>query len=193
MLARQELREFVVKKLRSDAKLAKLVGKNILNSKVTPFEGKTLPGINVVTPSQNATSRSLNIPSFTTSLKLNVEIYVAAMDAWTAKADTIAEAVEECLLSDPEFAGQISDITSYDVEYSLYDQGVRPIVVEILSFSLSYFQEYHPRIEDDFAEAHIKVDVIDPIADPHPGPDGRIEFEVNARPGEENARKTKPE
>lgn len=193
MLARQELREFVVEKLRSDAKLAKLVGKNILNSKVTPFEGKTLPGINVVTPSQNATSRSLNIPSFAASLKLNVEIYVAAMDAWTAKADTIAEAVEECLLSDPEFTRQVSDITSYDVEYSLYDQGVRPIVVEILSFNLSYFQEYHPRIENDFVEAHIKVDVIDPIADPHPGPDGRIEFEVNAKPGEENARKTKPE
>ncbi len=182
MLARQEIREFAVKKLKNDAKLTKLVGRNIFNSKVTPFEGKILPGINVVTPSQNAASRSINIPSFTTTLKLNIEIYVAAMDAWTAKADEIAEAVEECLLSDPEFTGQISDIQSYDVEYSLYDQGARPIVVEILSFGLSYFQEYHPRIEDDFVEAHIKVDVIDPIADPHPGPDGRIEFEVNAKP-----------
>lgn len=182
MLARQEIRETTVQKLKSDEKLKKLVRNNIFNSKVTPFEGKGLPGINVVTASQNASVRSLNIPSFTANLKLNIEIYVAAMENWTAKADEIAEAVEECLLTDPEFVSLFSDVSSYDVEYSLYDQGARPIVVEILSLNLSYYQEYHPKVDDDFVEAHIKVDVIDPIADPHPGPDGRIEFEVTAKP-----------
>ncbi len=182
MLARQEIREYAVEKLRKDAKLAKLVGKNIYNSKVTPFEGRLLPGINVVTTSQKATSRSININSFAANLTLNIEIYVSCMDKWTAKADEIAEAVEECLLSDPGFNNLFSEAATYDVEYSLYDQGARPIVAEILSFNLTYFQEYQPKIEDDFVEAHIKVDVIDPIADPHPGPDGRIEFEVNAKP-----------
>lgn len=182
MLARQEIREFVVNKLKGNARLTKIVGKNIHNSKVTAFEGRGLPGINVVTPSQSATSRSININSYTATLKLNIEIYVACMDDWTAKADEIAELVEEGLLSDVEFNNLFSEVATYDVEYSLYDQGARPIVTEILSFSLTYFQEYQPTIEDDFAEAHIKVDVIDPIADPHPGPDGRIEFEVNAKP-----------
>lgn len=140
MLARQEIREFAVKKLKNDAKLTKLVGRNIFNSKVTPFEGKILPGINVVTPSQNAASRSLNIPSFTTTLKLNIEIYVAAMDTWTAKADEIAEAVEECLLSDPEFTGQISDIQNYDVEYSLYDQGAVRLLSKFCRLASAIFR-----------------------------------------------------
>lgn len=40
-----------------------------------------------------------------------------------------------------------------------------------------------------FEEAHINVDVIDPIADPnlkYPGPDGRIEFQVNVKPNKGN-------
>lgn len=40
-----------------------------------------------------------------------------------------------------------------------------------------------------FEEAHINVDVIDPIADPnlkYPGPDGRIEFQVNIKPNKGN-------
>ena len=108
--------------------------------------------------------------------------------------DTIAEAVEECLLSDPEFTKRISELETYDVEYSLSDQGARPAVVEILSFKLSYFQTYQPTITDDLNSVDIDVDVIDPIADPHPGPDGRIEFKVKANLQEDkNVRQTKSE
>lgn len=180
MLARQEIREYVVQRLRQNASVKSLVGAKIYDSKVTPFVGKELPGINVVTRTQNATSRSINIVSFQATLDLRVEIYVTEMAGWAAKADAIAEAVEKCLLSDPEFTKEISELETYDVEYSLSDQGARPTVVEILSFKLSYFQTYRPTITDNLNSVDIDVDVIDPIADPHPGPDGRIEFKVKA-------------
>lgn len=180
MLARQEIREYVIRRLRQDSAVKGLVGAKIYDSKVTPFVGKELPGINVVTRTQNATSRSINIVSLQSTLDLRVEIYVTEMTGWAAKADAIAEAVEECLLSDPEFTKRISELETYDVEYSLSDQGARPAVVEILSFKLSYFQTYQPTITDDLNSVDIDVDVIDPIADPHPGPDGRIEFKVKA-------------
>ncbi|MBQ9236117.1 MAG: hypothetical protein IJ184_06620 [Alphaproteobacteria bacterium] len=178
MLARQELREAVLSKLKENSALKELVGDNIFNSKVTPFEGKNLPGINVVTIRQDANSRSLNVQSFNCTLKVNVEIYVSPITNWTAKADAIAEAVETALMTDAEFTKLFSQTDNYTVEYSMYDQGAHPIVVEILSFSLSYFEEYHVTAEDDLQKTHIDVDVIEPIADPVPGPDERIEFQL---------------
>lgn len=187
MLARQEIREAIVAKLKADSAVTALVGNNIFDSKVTPFEGKSLPGINVVTIRQDATGRSLNVQSYECTLKANIEIYVSPLANWTAKADAIAEAVENALMTDVEFTKLFSKAENFTVEYSMYDQGARPIVVEILSFSLSYFEEYHVTVGDDYTKTHVDVDVIEPIADPAPGPDARIEFQLEVNHTNEGA------
>ncbi len=193
MLHRSKVREFVVQCLKQNEKVVSLVGLNIQDSKVTPFVADGLPGINVVTPTQNGTSRSINVVSFTNTLKLNVEIYVSSMDGWQKKADEIAEAVENALLNNQGFLGLFTEISTYDVENSMYDQGAQPIVVQILSFNISFFEDYKGNASDYLNETHVNVDVIDPIAKPAPGPDGRIEFQLNVKTGEENESKTESE
>lgn len=187
MLARQEIREVIVAKLKANSAVNALVGNNIFDSKITPFEGKSLPGINVVTIRQDATGRSSNIQSYECTLKANIEIYVSPLTNWTTKADAIAEAVETALMTDVEFTKLFSKAENFTVEYSMYDQGAHPIVVEILSLSLSYFEEYHVTVDDDYAKTHIDVDVIEPIADPIPGPDERIEFQLEVNHTNEGA------
>lgn len=182
MLHRTKLRELAIKILKSNTELKKLVGDNIYDSKVTPFVKQKLPGINIVTPTQNGTSRSINVMSLTNSLKLNIEIYVQVADSWQTGADTIAEVVEKALLCNQEFIQNFSELQNYDVENSIYDQGAQPIVVQILSLNLSFFEDYALRVENDLNQVNIGIDVIDPIADPSPGPDGRIEFNMNIKP-----------
>lgn len=178
MLERREIREFVLKKLESCKDLKRLVSsQSITDSKVSPFPVAQLPGINVVTPSQTGTNRSLNVPIFENSLKLNIEIYVEAMSGWMAKADNIAEVIENCLLCDPDFTRK-AEIRNFDVDYQLLE-GAKPIVVEILSITLEFGKEYAPKVDDELEKIHIDVDVIEPIANPTPGPDGRKEFELN--------------
>lgn len=179
MLARQEIREAIVATLQSSASVTSLVGNKIYNSKMTPFEGKVLPAINVVTQRQNATARSLNVMSFDCSLEINVEIYVSPRENWVTKADEIAEAVENTLMSNTEFIGLFSKADNFNVNYSMYDQGAMPIVVEILSFTLTYFEEYPIKEDNNLSKVHIDVDVIDPVANPSPGPDSRIEFQID--------------
>lgn len=178
MLERREIRELALKKLANSKELRKFVSaRNIVDSKVSPFSIAQLPGVNVVTPTQNGTQRSLNVPVFANSLKLNIEIYVEAMNGWVAKADEIAEVIENCLLCDPEFT-QKAQIQNFDVEYQILE-GAKPMVVEILSLTLEFGKEYEPIINDELETVNIKVDVIEPIANPLPGPDGRKEFELN--------------
>lgn len=180
MLARHEIRNKVVQILQNSPAVTKYVyAENIHNMKIDVFEGKSLPGINVVTQNQSAENKSLNVMRFEASLTLNVEIYISQMRNYTDRADEIAEAIEEALLSNPEFTSLLSNVSSYNVEYSTYDQGARPILLEILSFNLTYIQEYKPEITDTLDKIHVDIDVIEPIADPAPGPDGRIEFETD--------------
>ncbi|MBQ8465718.1 MAG: hypothetical protein IJ545_06890 [Alphaproteobacteria bacterium] len=188
MLARQEIREKVIEILRNNAAVTALVSAdNIHNMKITPFEGKFLPGINILTQKQDAELKSLNVARFEATLTLNVEIYVSEMRGYASTADEIAEAVEEALLANPEFTNLSTNTIGYSVEYSTYDQGARPILLEILSFNLTYYQEYKPKITDTLDNIHISVDGIEPIADPAPGPDGRIEFETDINFNEEGA------
>lgn len=178
MLERREMREFVLKKLEACKELRKFVSaRSITDSKVSPFPVAQLPGVNVVTPSQSGNLRSLNVPFFENSLKLNIEIYVEAMNGWVATADDIAEVIENCLLCDPDFT-QKAEIKNFDVDYQLLE-GAQPMVVEILSITLEFGKEYAPKVEDELEKIHIDVDVIEPIANPTPGPDGRKEFELN--------------
>ena len=182
MLHRTRIRQFVVQTLRADPEIQRLVGRNVFDSKVTPFAEPKIPGINVVTPSQNGTSKSINVLSVDLSLRLNIEIYVKTMDGYQDKADDIAEAVENALLRHPEFQRMTGNLQNYDVENSLYGEGAQPIVVQILSFTLTFSETWQARFNDDFTETQIGVDVIDPIADPKPGPDGRIEFNLQVQP-----------
>lgn len=182
MLHRTKIRHFVVEALRADPRIQNLVGRNVFDSKVTPFAGPKIPGINVVTPSQNGTSKSLNMLTADLTLKLNIEIYVKTMDGYQDEADAIAEAVEKALLCNPEFEGMTGNLQGYDVENSLYGDGAQPIVVQILSFTLTFSETWQAEFEDEFNKLHINVDVIEPIADPAPGPDGRIEFSLNVQP-----------
>lgn len=185
MLHRTKIRELAVKLLRENAEVKSLVGGNIKDSKVSPFEGNGLPGINVVTPSQNGVGNSLSILSVDNVLKLNIEIYVQALDGYQRKADDIAEAVEKALLCNTEFCRLTSQLQNYDIENSIYDQGAQPIVVQILSFTLNFRDSWEPVIEDKLSRVDIDVDVIEPIADPAPGPDGRKEFRLKIETGEE--------
>ncbi len=182
MLHRTKIRELTVKLLKQNAEVVRLVGKNIKDSKANSFEARGLPGINVVTPRQNGTGRSLSIFSTETTLTLNVEIYVHTMDGYQRKADEIAEAVENALLCNPEFQALTSQLQTYDVENSIYDQGAKPIVVQILSFTLKFNEQWLVKVEDELKTVGIDVDVIDPIADPAPGPDERIEFHLEIEP-----------
>lgn len=182
MLHRTHLRELAVKTLKSNKELKKIVGENIYDSKTSPFVKQKLPGINIVTSTQNGTSRSQNTISLANSLKLNIEIYVQVADGWQAEADMIAEIVEKTLLRNQDFIKNFSELQNYDVENSIYDQGAQPIVVQILSFNLSFFEDYNLTIEEDLSQINIGIDVIDPIADPSPGPDGRIEFDMQINP-----------
>lgn len=182
MLHRTKIRQFVVKALRSSPEIQKLVGRNIFDSKVTPFAGAKIPGINVVTPSQNGTSKSINVLCANLSLRLNVEIYVKTMDGYQNEADNIAEAVENAILCNPEFQSMTGNLQNYDVENSLYGDGAQPIVVQILSFTLTFSETWKAKFDDNFVETDIGIDVIEPIADPAPGPDGRIEFNLNVQP-----------
>ena len=178
MLERREIREFVLKKLESCEDLRKFVSvKNIVDGKVSPFSAAQLPGINIVTPTQNGNAKSINIPVFSNLLKLNIEIYVEAMNGWVNKADDIAEIIENCLLCDCEFT-QKTQISNFDVEYQLLE-GAKPIVVEILSMTLEFGKTYNPIVNDNLDNINVSVDVIEPIANPAPGPDGRKEFEMN--------------
>lgn len=182
MLHRTKIRELAVKLLKENKNVAKFVGKNIQDSKASPFESRNLPGINVVTPSQNGSSNSIGSISTNNTLKLNIEIYVHALDGYQRTADDIAEAVERALLCNTEFQSLTSQLQAYDVENSIYDQGAKPIVVQILSFTLNFTEKWDAIVEDDLKEINIDVDVIDPIADPAPGPDGKIEFQLNIKP-----------
>lgn len=181
MLHRTKIRELAVRLLKENKNVSSLVGENIQDSKATPFEGRGLPGINVITPTQNGTSNSISMLSVENTLKLNIEIYVKALDGWQIKADNIAEAVENALLCNSQFQAMTSQLLTYDVENSIYDQGAQPIVVQILSFGLQFNEKYEASIEDSLNEINIGVDVIDPIADPAPGPDGRIEFQTKIK------------
>ena len=104
------------------------------------------------------------------------------MDGYQRKADEIAEAVENALLCNPEFQALTSQLQTYDVENSIYDQGAKPIVVQILSFTLKFNEQWLVKVEDELKTVGIDVDVIDPIADPAPGPDERIEFHLEIEP-----------
>ena len=180
MLKRREIREAVISRLKTSAALSALVGENVFDTKVTPFEARSLPGVNVLTKSEEGTSRSLSIPAYNSSLRLVVEIYCIEAADWTAAADAIAEAATEALLADADFVRLYGAPSAVSAEYAAYDGGAQPIAVEILTFTFGYFTEYPPHITDDLARARIDVDVIAPVADPLPGPDGRVEFTVMA-------------
>lgn len=200
---RQFIREYVVKKLKETKAVTDLVNaSNISDSKATAWARNALPGINVVIQNQTGECASSHIPSFNFSIRLNVEIYVQTNDGWAAKADEIAEQVEKALFCDQTLGGYLVNNSAYDVEYSNYGTGEQPIAVEILSFSFRASEQYKPDIgdADDFDKMHLEVDVIEPIADPCPGPDGRIEFVIDSNFAEpqqqqesENENQTEPE
>ena len=54
-----------------------------------------------------------------------------------------------------------------------------------MSFSIETGIEYKLDYVDNLNEVKIGVDVIDPIANPNPGPDGRIEFDLKINPAGE--------
>ncbi len=196
---RQFVREYVVKKLKETKAVTDLVDANhISDSKATAWTRNVLPGINVVVQSQSGECVSAHIPTFNFSIRLNVEIYFQTNDGWAAKADEIAEQVEKTLFRDQTLGGYLINGSAYDVEYSNYGTGEQPIAVEILSFSFRARERYEPDISDadDLNTMHTEVDVIEPIADPCPGPDGRTEFVIDsifAKQESENENQTEPE
>lgn len=179
-----DIRNKAIEILQNSAAVTSLVPKgNIKNSKVTPFVGDTLPGINVWTSKQNGTSKSMNFFILSQTLSLVVEIYVQSLDCWQDTADKIQEAVEKALFCNQEFLALATEISTYDVETAQYGDGAKPIVSQIMSINMSYADVFKPEEPDaTFDELKIEFDVIEPIADPAPGPDGRIEFEVQIKP-----------
>lgn len=171
-------------RIRADA-LARLLaadtaaGEHVFASRVTPYLIKDLPALCVYTLSDRGTSGdAAQVPEFATITTLTVEARVAHEDGWDDALDSLCEEVEAALLEAGDFVGQFDRVAAFNTAVSFDDGGEHPLALAVMTFDLAYTMTYAPRVTDALEAVGLRVDVIDPAADPnisYPGPDGRIE------------------
>lgn len=184
MLERRRIREQVVTLLGAASGLA---GVGIYDSLVTSLEPEETPAVCVYTPAESWESNGSNngMPFFKVSTTLSVEAYVSASDEWASKLDDLIERAEAALFTNPDFVSGFNRIASASMSVSIVEGGEKPVAVAKHQYTLEYGWVFDPVVEDELTTVDIKIDAIDPAADPntgnagyaggYPGPDGRIE------------------
>jgi len=159
--------------------------KHFFDTLETPLERNELPAIAVstLTSSEEGQDPFMTDLDFTASVDLTIEV---AMDGKSdgqliSDLDDKCDAVKEWLLSDSAWLRPIQGIKSVVTTIQTNALTDKRTAIGTIKMDVTVRAIYQPRVPDDLKSVRIKVDVIDPIADPnlhYPGPDGRIEAEL---------------
>jgi hypothetical protein len=190
-----------ITKLRQET-VARLVDlgifRNVYDSRLPQMKRELLPAVRIYTNSANQLGRSISIPDFLTTAHLLVQIICEdTTDAAIAeRMDVYCEVVKGKLLCDGKWLQLFERVATIDTEIERTVEGEWRLTTATLDFGLQYSCAYEPVVPDWLQTVHMKVDVIDPAADPntgepgtppnvdggyeggYPGPDGRIEVDA---------------
>lgn len=152
------------------------------DSKKLPVEPADLPAcvVHTLTSSEEGQNPFMTDLDFTASVMLSIEL---AMDGISdgqlmADLDDIAELTVDDLLCEPTWLAGLQGIESVITTITQDDSTEHRTIIARIEIAVVVRNIYKPRVTDDFTSVDIKVDMIDPAADPnirYPGPDGRIE------------------
>ena len=155
------------------------------DSETLPTEQEDLPAASVWTLASTETGQSpfMTVLDFPTTITLTIELGMDGISAGQLAADLDDKAgdVVETLLCDNDWLSHLEGIESIVTSIKPNSEGDKRLITAEIEIACVVRPVYQPRVDDDLKTVGIKVDVIDPIADPnlkYPGPDGRIEFVV---------------
>lgn len=174
------------------------VFKGVYDSRLPQLKRELLPAVRVYTTSQNMVGLSLSIPDFRTTAHLLVQIVCEDItDALIAeRIDRYVEIVKARLLTDGEWLQLFERVLSIDTDVERNIEGESRLTYATLDFAVQYTCAWETYVPDWLESLDIRVDVIDPAADPntgpfgtppnveggyrggYPGPDGRIEVDA---------------
>ena len=170
----------------------------VYDSRLPQLKRELLPAVRVYTDSISHAGRSISIPDFKSTAHLLIQIVCEDItDALIAeRLDTYCEVVKARLMGDGSWLQLFERIATIDTAIERNVEGEWRQTTATLDFALEYSCSWEPVVPDWLATVGIKVDVIDPAADPnrgepgtppnvdggypggYPGPDGRIEVEA---------------
>lgn len=170
----------------------------VYDSRLPQLKRELLPALRVYTNSASHQGRSLSIPDFKTTAHLIVQIVCEDITDVTIaeRIDVYCELVKNRLLCDGKWLQLFERIATIDLEIDRSVEGEWRLTTATLDFGFEYSCSFEPVVPDWLLAVHMKVDVIDPAADPntgepgtppnvdggypggYPGPDGRIEVEA---------------
>ena len=188
-------------KLRQEtvSRLATIPGvfRGVYDSRLPQIKRELLPAIRVYTASSSE-GLSISIPEFRSRASLVIQIICEDVTdpALAERVDRYCDIIKGRLLSDGAWLQIFERVLSIETEVDRTVEGEWRLTTATLSFTLQYTEVWEPYIPDWLESVHIKVDVIDPAADPntgepgtppnveggypggYPGPDGRIEIDT---------------
>jgi hypothetical protein len=190
------------------SRIATLPGvfKRVYDSRLPAITREELPAVRIYTAAASQ-GLSISIPEFRTIAQLVIQIICEDItDAAIAeRVDVYCDIVKARLLSDGAWLQLFERVLSIETEIERSVEGEWRSTVATLTFGIQYTEAWPPYIPDWLETVRIKVDVIDPAADPntgepgtppnvpggypggYPGPDGRIEIDagvINPTPPE---------
>jgi len=170
------------------------VFRGVYDSRLPQLRRNLLPAVRLYTQA-SAQGLSISIPEFRSTAELIIQVMAEDTgDVELAeRMDRYCEIVKARLMSDGDWLQLFERIVSITTEYESTVEGEWRVSTANLTFALQYTEVFEPLIVDWLQTVGMKVDVIDPAADPntgqppniqggyhggYPGPDGRIEAEA---------------
>jgi hypothetical protein len=172
--------------------------RDVYDSRLPQLKRGMLPAVRVYTAASSQ-GLSISIPEFRSTAQLIIQIIAedGADPALAERMDRYADIVKARLLSDGVWLQLFERVLSIESEYDRTVEGEWRMTTVSLTFGIQYTEVWEPLVPDWLETVAIKVDVIDPAADPntgnpgypggYPGPDGRIEIAatvINPQPPE---------
>jgi len=172
---RKAARLDVIARLAADATVIAIVpAARIYDSRTTALAASLMPAINVFVPRTQARQNGAKIVQ-----KLRHSIIIECFEVGStdaelaANVDDLAEAVEECLLTDPVFMATFEEVATADVDIALDATGDERKGLARIAFDVTCGIQYNPAMPDDLSTVAVDVDFLEDDE-----PDGNIDAEV---------------
>lgn len=119
-----------------------VAGGKVFNSKVSPTFLSNMPAVLVYTESVIGTQLSPHTPTFTGSIKLQIEALVSMTATWADDVDNLVERVINTLMADTTWVSQFESIDGYTVEYSFFGDANAPLGMASIGITGKVFQAF---------------------------------------------------
>lgn len=158
---------------------------SVYDSRKIPLERDELRAISVFTLGEDGAGSNpfMTSPEFQLSVRLTIEAEIEGKDDATLalQIDNFCDEICAAIFTTPAWVSEVQGIDNFSIDFNLDAKSDKRTAGATIGMDVALTKRWEPVIPDRLEKIHVKVDVIDPAADPnlqYPGPDGRIEVEA---------------